>query len=66
MWSREALPSKLELLRDELTGKNPTPIERLLVERVLACWLQVQVADIRDAQGEELVHQTGPSFTSAE
>ncbi len=47
---REALTRKLELLRAELAGPNPTPVERLLVERVVACWLQVQDADIRYAQ----------------
>jgi hypothetical protein len=49
---KEALTRKLELLRAELAGPSPTPIERLLVERVVACWLQVQDADIRLAQAE--------------
>jgi hypothetical protein len=51
---QEALMRKLELLRAELAGPNPTPVERLLVERVVACWLQVQDADIRYAQGKDL------------
>src|SRR5205085_2151017 len=45
-----AMIRKLELLRAELAGPNPTPLERLLVERVVACWLQVQDADVRYAQ----------------
>jgi hypothetical protein len=49
---REALAAKLARLRAELGGPNPTPLERLLVERVVACWLQVQDADIRYAQGQ--------------
>src|SRR5262245_47520359 len=49
---KEALLRKLELLRAELAGPNPTPVERLLVERVVACWLQVQDADVRYAQGQ--------------
>jgi hypothetical protein len=36
--------------RAELLGDNPTPVERVLVERVLACWLQVQDAELRTAQ----------------
>jgi hypothetical protein len=36
-----------------LAGANPTPVERLLVERVVACWLQVQDADVRYAQGQK-------------
>lgn len=50
---REAVLRKLELLRAELLGENPTPLERLLVERVAACWLQVQDAELRYAQGQE-------------
>lgn len=51
---REALSRKLGLLRVELAGPDPTPLERLLVERVVACWLQVQDADIRYAQATNL------------
>src|SRR5262245_64262628 len=49
---RESLTRKLQLLREQLAGSSPTPIERLLVERVVACWLQVQDADVRYAQGQ--------------
>jgi hypothetical protein len=49
---REAVTRKLELLRAELLGENPTSVERLLVERAVACWLQVQDADIRYAQNQ--------------
>jgi hypothetical protein len=47
---REGLKRKLAALRRELEGASPTPIERLLVDRVVACWLQVQEADLRYAQ----------------
>ncbi len=57
----EAVRRRLELLRAELLGDSPTPLERVLVERVAACWLQVQDADIRAAQG-----QAGASFKQAE
>jgi hypothetical protein len=36
---KEALARKLELMRAELAGENPTPVERLLADRVAACWL---------------------------
>lgn len=49
---KEGLTRKLELLREELAGPNPSLVERLLVERVVACWLQVQDADIRYASGQ--------------
>ena len=51
---KEALLRKLELLRAELGGPNPAPVERLLVERIVACWLQVQDADVRYAQAKGL------------
>jgi hypothetical protein len=46
---REAIKRKLAALRGELEGPTPSPTERLLVDRVVACWLQVQEADLRYA-----------------
>jgi hypothetical protein len=54
---REALLRKLDLLRAELAGPDPTPVERLLAERAAACWLQVQDADLRTAQAKDLTVQ---------
>jgi hypothetical protein len=34
---KESLTRKLELMRADLAGGNPTPLERLLVERIVAC-----------------------------
>lgn len=50
---KEALTRKLESMRAELAGPSPTPVERLLVERIVACWLQVQDADVRYAQNQK-------------
>ncbi len=57
---REAIHAKLANLRKDLLGDNPTPIEILLVERVAACWLQVQDADLQSALAKE------PSFRQAD
>lgn len=46
---REAMKRKLAALREELEGPSPSPTERLLVDRVVACWLQIQEADLRYA-----------------
>jgi len=54
---KEALARKMELMRTELAGPNPTPLERLLIERIVACWLQVQDADSRYAQAKDLNRQ---------
>ena len=47
---REAVQRKLEALRRELEGSAPSPLEQLLVDRIVACWLQVQEADFRMAR----------------
>jgi hypothetical protein len=43
--SKEHLEHQLESMRIEVAGENPSPLERLLAERVVATWLQVQVFD---------------------
>lgn len=50
---QEALIRKLDLLRAELAGPTPTPLERLLAERVAACWLQLHLADSLLAQHDD-------------
>jgi hypothetical protein len=41
----ESLQRKLWALKDELGGESPSPLERLLVERTTATWLQVSYFD---------------------
>lgn len=48
--AREALHRKLAALRAELTGPDPTPIERLLAERAALCWLTVNGYEAAYAQ----------------
>lgn len=60
--AREGLLRKLEMLREELAGPSPTSVERLLVERIVACWLQVQDADIRFAQAKDVEIEWGDYF----
>jgi hypothetical protein len=38
---QEAIRQKLDSVRSELEGPNPTPIERLLAERASLCWALV-------------------------
>ena len=47
---REALPVRLKTMRKELAGSDPSVLERLLAERIVACWLQLQHAEIIYAQ----------------
>jgi hypothetical protein len=50
LWIREMLVAKLKTMRTELAGPQPSPIEKLLAERVVACWLQIYHADAMDAE----------------
>jgi hypothetical protein len=47
---KELYRIKIEALRNELAGPNPSPLERLLVDRIIVCWIQVHHADLIAAQ----------------
>ena len=47
LYTRELLVRQVYDLLAAVLGADPTPIERLLAERVVIGWLQVQEADIR-------------------
>jgi hypothetical protein len=42
----EALEARLALMREEIAGENPTPLEVLLTERVVSCWMVVELFDV--------------------
>lgn len=44
--AREALRKKLRDMRAALAGPSPSPLEQLLVERVVMCWLHSYQADM--------------------
>jgi len=47
----EAVGRKAAALRWELAGPDAPPVVRLLVARIVACWLQLHYAEARYAQG---------------
>jgi hypothetical protein len=49
---REAIKLKMKTLRQDLAGPAVTPLEALLIDRIVICWLQVQTADLAHAKGE--------------
>ncbi len=49
--SKEFLRHQLESMRVEVAGENPSALERLLAERVVATWLQVQLFEVLYAVG---------------
>jgi hypothetical protein len=59
---RESVQRKLELLRAELAGASPTPLERLLVERVVACWLHLHHLEVIYAGKESMSLELGAYY----
>jgi len=57
---KEVLTRKTEIMRAELAGPNPTPLERLLVDRIVTCWLHLHLTELR------LVQSTGSSIAQAD
>ncbi len=51
---KESLTRQLESMRGRLAGADPSPLESLLVERILACWLQSSYADTAAARSHGL------------
>jgi sigma54-dependent transcription regulator len=47
--SQELLERDVQALRTTLQGSAPSPLENLLIERICACWLAVQHAELRAA-----------------
>jgi len=41
--SRETLEFQLAAMREEVAGAHPSPLERLLAERIVLTWLQIQL-----------------------
>jgi hypothetical protein len=41
-----ALSGRLDMMREEIAGENPTPLEVLLTERVVSCWMVVTLFEV--------------------
>jgi hypothetical protein len=58
----EGVRRKMESLRAELAGASPTPLERLLVERIVACWLHVYHLEATYAGKESMTLELGAYY----
>jgi hypothetical protein len=54
---QENIARKCAALTQELAGPTPTPLERLLVERVVLCWLHLHYAEGLCLQQKEVTFQ---------
>jgi hypothetical protein len=59
---KESVRHKLDLLRAELAGPSPTPLEGLLVERVVACWLHLHYLEVIYANKESMSLEMGAYY----
>jgi hypothetical protein len=60
--AREAVIRKLELMREELSGPDPSPLERLLVERIVTCWLHLHYLEHVYANRESTTLELGTYY----
>jgi hypothetical protein len=49
--TKELFRCQLKAMREEIAGENPSPLERLLAERIVATWLQIQLFEGLYASG---------------
>jgi exonuclease III len=45
LYVQEVMNQRVERLRNDLEGENPSPLESLLVERIISCYLHVNFAE---------------------
>jgi hypothetical protein len=50
LMSKEIIAREVEGLRSQLLGLHPTPLEKLLVDRICICWLAVQHTELHAAR----------------
>ena len=46
----EGLCEKVKVLKKDLSGPKPSPLEHMLIERILCCWLMAHYSDVIYAQ----------------
>ena len=56
---REGISRKLDTMRTELAGQTPTPLERLLVERIMLCWLHLHQLENIYAEKDSMTFDLG-------
>jgi hypothetical protein len=45
LFPQEVIKERIKRLRKELQGPEPSPLEDLLIERIISCWLHVNYAE---------------------
>ncbi len=57
---QEAIWRQVNIMRTDLLGAEPSPLERLLVDRIVVCWLQMTYSDAQWGQsiGDVTIRQS--------
>src|SRR5262249_9715602 len=63
--AEEGLRLKLDCLRADLAGPTPSPLERLLAERIAACWLHVNYLEARYGRNDNMTLDVGMYYQKA-
>jgi hypothetical protein len=56
---REAMLRKLQMLREEIGGSKACPLEKLLVDRIVCCWLLLYDAETCYVQAKDMTISQG-------
>jgi hypothetical protein len=56
---REALLRQLQVLREDLAGSKVSPLEKLLVDRIVCCWLLLYYAETCYHQAKDMTITQG-------
>jgi hypothetical protein len=59
---KESLERQVEAMRLDLAGANRTPLQDLLISRIVTCWIQLGHADAAMAQAGDISIQQGNYF----
>lgn len=52
---REAcMNHKIKVMKVELLGEDPSPLERILVDRIVLCWMQANLTTVMDVCSDKL------------
>jgi hypothetical protein len=59
---QESVTRKLDLMRTELGGPTPTALERLLVDRIVTCWLHLHHLEVVYANKDSMALELGAYY----
>ncbi len=62
LFYHQGIKDRVRNMREDLEGPNPNPLESILIERIVCCWIQAHHADILSATRQNPTIQQGDYF----